>query len=125
MEKVRKGEWNSTPVAVKLFAGIIGDEDFLQEVLIARYTFSLFNTRDVGISRLRHQNIVSLVGYILDSEDKCIVTQYYQHGSLFDIIHADPPVKQCTQKLIFKFAKDVSRGVLSTWATHALKLPHF
>eukprot|EP00397_Hematodinium_sp_SG-2012_P001602 GEMP01001606.1.p1 GENE.GEMP01001606.1~~GEMP01001606.1.p1 ORF type:complete len:593 (+),score=81.15 GEMP01001606.1:152-1930(+) len=71
--RVYKGKWMSTPVATKVFRSRSQlHNDFYAELLC--------------LSRLRHPNITNLLAICLEPR-YCILTEFVQCGSLFDLLH--------------------------------------
>lgn len=74
---VYKGQLESTGqvVAVKQLdkTGLQGDKEFLVEVLM--------------LSLLRHPNLVNLIGYCAEGDQRLLVYEYMQQGSLEDHLH--------------------------------------
>ncbi|XVF57728.1 hypothetical protein PTKIN_Ptkin07bG0005900 [Pterospermum kingtungense] len=74
---VYKGQLQSTGqvVAVKQLdkTGLQGEKEFLVEVLM--------------LSLLRHPNLVSLIGYCAEGDQRLLVYEYMQQGSLEDHLH--------------------------------------
>ncbi|KAJ5068734.1 serine/threonine-protein kinase sty46-like isoform x1 [Anaeramoeba ignava] len=75
--KVYKGVWEGTEVAIKvLLPEKINDENiesFRQEVEV--------------MGALRHPNIVLFMGAHMIKEPYCVITEFMEGGSLFDLIH--------------------------------------
>eukprot|EP00250_Pteridium_aquilinum_P014218 c21853_g1_i1 orf=584-2020(+) len=80
---VYKGQLDSGQVvAVKQLNqhGLQGNREFLVEVLM--------------LSLLHHENLVNLIGYCADGEQRLLVYEYMPLGSLEDHLHDLPPDKQ-------------------------------
>jgi serine/threonine protein kinase len=74
---VHRGEFRGTEVAIKkIFDPNITDE--LMDDLSNEISF---------LSRLRHANIVLLMGIVSKPPNLCIVTEYLPCGSLYDFLH--------------------------------------
>eukprot|EP00698_Gefionella_okellyi_P017676 TRINITY_DN5210_c0_g2_i1.p1 TRINITY_DN5210_c0_g2~~TRINITY_DN5210_c0_g2_i1.p1 ORF type:complete len:453 (+),score=92.53 TRINITY_DN5210_c0_g2_i1:134-1360(+) len=106
--EVFKAKWHGARVAVKQL-----------------YTHSstqieqLFAT-EVGImSRLRHPNVVMLLGACTPPPAYCIVTEYVSRGNLADMLH-DTAVDITWQRML-RFAADAARGMAHL---HALGILH-
>ncbi|CAN8300530.1 unnamed protein product [Cochlearia groenlandica] len=82
---VYKGRLESTGqiVAVKQLDrnGLQGNREFLVEVLM--------------LSLLHHTNLVNLIGYCADGDQRLLVYEYMPLGSLEDHLHDLPPGKEC------------------------------
>ncbi|CAI9761690.1 unnamed protein product [Fraxinus pennsylvanica] len=81
--RVFKGQFpNGQLVAVKQLDrnGLQGNREFLVEVLM--------------LSLLHHPNLVSLIGYCADGEQRLLVYEYMPLGSLEDHLHDLPPDKE-------------------------------
>ncbi|KAL3520663.1 hypothetical protein ACH5RR_018812 [Cinchona calisaya] len=82
--KVYKGYLDSTNqvAAIKQLDrnGLQGNREFLVEVLI--------------LSLLHHQNLVNLIGYCADGDQRLLVYEYMPLGSLEDHLHDHPPDKK-------------------------------
>ncbi|KAL5552545.1 hypothetical protein UlMin_039946 [Ulmus minor] len=82
--RVYKGRLESTGqvVAVKQLDrnGLQGNREFLVEVLM--------------LSLLHHQNLVNLIGYCADGDQRLLVYEYMPLGSLEDHLHDLPPDKE-------------------------------
>ncbi|KAL8486239.1 hypothetical protein ACS0TY_022599 [Phlomoides rotata] len=82
--RVYKGKLESTGqvVAVKQLDrnGLQGNREFLVEVLM--------------LSLLHHPNLVNLIGYCADGDQRLLVYEYMQLGSLEDHLHDIPPDKK-------------------------------
>ena len=76
--KVYRASWRSTEVAVKVLSGtVVGDEvDVLDN----------FRREACLLRRLRHPNVVLLMGVVSNPPQLAIVTEYLHRGSLFDVI---------------------------------------
>lgn len=66
------------------------------------------------LSRIRHPNVLSLMG--MCERPACIITEYCQHGSLYDVLRSatgDPErASQLTWKLRLGMAIDAATGIL-------------
>ncbi|KAL9660794.1 hypothetical protein QQ045_025612 [Rhodiola kirilowii] len=82
--RVYKGSLQSTGqvVAVKQLdrSGLQGNREFLVEVLM--------------LSLLHHENLVNLIGYCADGDQRLLVYEYMPLGSLEDHLHDLPPDKE-------------------------------
>lgn len=97
--EVYRGEWHGTEVAVKKFLDqdISGDalEEFRSEVRIMK--------------RLRHPNVVLLMGAVTRAPNLSIVTEFLPRGSLYRLIHR--PNNQLDERKRLRMALDVARGM--------------
>lgn len=90
-----KGKWNKLDVAVKRLLVRVNNDDtinsFLKEVSMLRYVVItilrvFINYANLG-SKLSHPNVVQLLGVSLTPNDMYILTEFLEHGSLFDYLH--------------------------------------
>uniref|UniRef100_A0A0D6QZ91 non-specific serine/threonine protein kinase n=1 Tax=Araucaria cunninghamii TaxID=56994 RepID=A0A0D6QZ91_ARACU len=100
--RVYKGKLESTGqiVAVKQLDrnGLQGNREFLVEVLM--------------LSLLHHPNLVSLIGYCADGEQRLLVYEYMPFGSLEDHLHDLPPDKESLDwSTRMKIAAGAARGL--------------
>lgn len=72
---VCRGQFRGCPVAVKRVRPSVRDEDFYKEIRI--------------ISMLRHPNIVQYMAHFRTKTERCIVTEWAERGSLFNVLHSD------------------------------------
>ncbi|KAG6515570.1 serine/threonine-protein kinase PBS1-like isoform X1 [Zingiber officinale] len=99
---VYKGELESTGqiVAVKQLDrnGLQGNREFLVEVLM--------------LSLLHHQNLVNLIGYCADGDQRLLVYEFMPLGSLEDHLHDLPPDKEPLEwNTRMKIASGVAKGL--------------
>jgi serine/threonine protein kinase len=71
--KVYRGIYQKQTIAVKIFKTRVSDEDFMKEVTTLR--------------NLPHQNIVSFIGYCNLNEERKIIMEFMERGTLFDLLH--------------------------------------
>ncbi|CAI8596557.1 unnamed protein product [Vicia faba] len=100
--RVYKGKIKSTNqvVAVKQLDrnGFQGNREFLVEVLI--------------LSLLHHQNLVNLVGYCAEGDQRILVYEYMEHGSLEDhLLDITPDRKPLDWKTRMKIAEGAAKGL--------------
>ncbi|GLJ47530.1 hypothetical protein SUGI_1003770 [Cryptomeria japonica] len=100
--RVYKGKLESTGqiVAVKQLDrnGLQGNREFLVEVLM--------------LSLLHHPNLVSLIGYCADGDQRLLVYEYMPLGSLEDHLHDLPPDKEALDwSTRMKIATGAARGL--------------
>ncbi|KAL7133543.1 hypothetical protein ABFS83_12G147800 [Erythranthe nasuta] len=96
---VHRAEWNGSDVAVK----ILMEQDFHAE----RCKEFL---REVAImKRLRHPNIVLLMGAVTQPPNLSIVTEYLSRGSLYRLLHKQGEVLDERRRL--SMAYDVAKGM--------------
>ncbi|KAL3650753.1 hypothetical protein CASFOL_007156 [Castilleja foliolosa] len=97
--EVYRGEWNGTEVAVKKFMkqDISGDalEQFKCEIEI--------------MLRLRHPNVVLLMGAVMQSPNMSILTEFLPRGSLYKLLHR--PSIRIDERRRIKMALDVAKGM--------------
>jgi tRNA A-37 threonylcarbamoyl transferase component Bud32 len=107
--EVYKGKWNKLDVAVKrLLVRLNNDEtinSFLKEVSL--------------LGKLSHPNVVQLLGVSLTPNDMYILTEFLEHGSLFDYLH----IKKITlsEKTKKQVALDCAKGLIYL---HSLNIMH-
>ncbi|KAH9610605.1 hypothetical protein KSS87_009850 [Heliosperma pusillum] len=100
--RVYKGRLESTGqvVAVKQLDrnGLQGNREFLVEVLM--------------LSLLHHQNLVNLIGYCADGDQRLLVYEYMPLGSLEDHLHDIPPGKEALDwNTRMKIAAGAAKGL--------------
>ncbi|KAK3154193.1 hypothetical protein QOZ80_2BG0187440 [Eleusine coracana subsp. coracana] len=100
--RVYKGRLESTGqvVAIKQLNrdGLQGNREFLVEVLM--------------LSLLHHDNLVSLIGYCADGEQRLLVYEYMPFGSLEDHLHDLPPDKEALDwNTRMKIAAGAAKGL--------------
>lgn len=100
--RVYKGRLESTGqvVAIKQLdtSGLQGTREFLVEVIM--------------LSVLHHPNLVSLIGYCYDGEQRLLVYEYMALGSLEDHLHDLPPDKEALDwNTRMKIAAGAARGL--------------
>ncbi|OMO50977.1 hypothetical protein CCACVL1_30091 [Corchorus capsularis] len=81
-----------------------------------------FTTELTTLGRLRHDNLVPLLGFCIESKEKFLVYKYMSNGNLYDWLH---PADQGKAKFIdwplrLKIAHGVSRGLV--WLHHNCNL---
>ncbi|XVE84199.1 hypothetical protein DITRI_Ditri16bG0151100 [Diplodiscus trichospermus] len=99
---VYKGQLESTGqvVAVKQLdkTGLQGEKEFLVEVLM--------------LSLLRHPNLVDLIGYCAEGDQRLLVYEYMQQGSLEDHLHyPTPDQKPLDWNTRMKIAAGAAKGL--------------
>ncbi|XP_042501465.1 probable serine/threonine-protein kinase SIS8 [Macadamia integrifolia] len=97
--EVYRGEWHGTEVAVKKFLDQDISGDALQE----------FRTEVRIMKRLRHPNVVLLMGAVTRAPNLSIVTEFLPRGSLYRLIHR--PNNQLDERRRLRMALDVARGM--------------
>ncbi|EAY86023.1 hypothetical protein OsI_07384 [Oryza sativa Indica Group] len=100
--RVYKGRLESTGqvVAIKQLNrdGLQGNREFLVEVLM--------------LSLLHHQNLVNLIGYCADGDQRLLVYEYMHFGSLEDHLHDLPPDKEALDwNTRMKIAAGAAKGL--------------
>ncbi|XVF59983.1 hypothetical protein PTKIN_Ptkin08bG0006100 [Pterospermum kingtungense] len=99
---VYKGQLESTGqiVAVKQLdkTGLQGEKEFLVEVLM--------------LSLLRHPNLVNLIGYCAEGDQRLLVYEYMQQGSLEDLLHyLTPDQKPLDWNTRMRIAAGAAKGL--------------
>ncbi|XP_054812621.1 serine/threonine-protein kinase CTR1-like isoform X2 [Prosopis cineraria] len=98
---VHRAEWNGSEVAVK----ILMEQDFHAE----RVKEFL---REVAImKRLRHPNIVLLMGAVTQPPNLSIVTEYLSRGSLYRLLHKPGAKEMLDERRRLSMAYDVAKGM--------------
>ncbi|KAG6782744.1 hypothetical protein POTOM_012158 [Populus tomentosa] len=96
---VRRGIWNGSDVAVKIYFGNQYKEETLQDY-----------QKEIDImKRLRHPNVLLFMGAVYSPERIAIVTEFLPRGSLFKTLHKNSPALDMRRSL--KMALDVARGM--------------
>jgi len=98
--KVYRAMWRGTEVAVKTLAYNQMSEDVLLD----------FRKEVAVLSSLRHPHVILFMGACTRLPDLCIVTEFLPRGSLWDVLHTQPPVP-LEWRHIVKMATDVARGM--------------
>ncbi|KAF2295862.1 hypothetical protein GH714_034740 [Hevea brasiliensis] len=103
--QVYKGRLESTNqvVAIKQLDrnGLQGNREFLVEVLM--------------LSLLHHPNLVNLIGYCADGDQRLLVYEYMPLGSLEDHLHDLPPDKK---RLDWNTRMKIAAGAARAWSYH-------
>ncbi|XP_043699521.1 probable serine/threonine-protein kinase SIS8 [Telopea speciosissima] len=97
--EVYRGDWHGTEVAVKKFLDQDISGDALQE----------FRSEVWIMKRLRHPNVVLLMGAVTRAPNLSIVTEFLPRGSLYRLIHR--PNNQLDERRRLRMALDVARGM--------------
>ncbi|KAK4432529.1 Serine/threonine-protein kinase CTR1 [Sesamum alatum] len=98
---VHRAEWNGCDVAVK----ILMEQEFHAE------QFKEF-LREVAImKRLRHPNIVLLMGAVMEPPKLSIVTEYLSRGSLYRLLHKPGASEALDERRRLSMAYDVAKGM--------------
>ncbi|KAF7146862.1 hypothetical protein RHSIM_Rhsim03G0081400 [Rhododendron simsii] len=98
---VHRADWHGSEVAVK----ILMDQDFHPE-RIREFL------REVAImQRLRHPNIVLLMGAVTQPPNLSIVTEYLSRGSLYRLLHKPGAREVLDEKRRLSMAYDVAKGM--------------
>jgi len=103
--EVHRGLWRGTEVAVKRFL----DQD-LSVHLMREFTSEVDLMR-----RLRHPNVILLMGAVTTTPNLSIVTEFLHRGSLFKLLHkAQPPAIKAAmnaESRRLRMALDVAKGM--------------
>ncbi|XP_065196058.1 ankyrin repeat domain-containing protein 50-like [Sycon ciliatum] len=73
---VYRSTYLGKPVAVKLFRNMTGDE-----------VMRIFQQEVIMLSKMRHPNVLTIIGYCQDIDGHAIVTDLLERGSLQDVLH--------------------------------------
>ncbi|KAI3422756.1 Protein kinase domain-containing protein, partial [Psidium guajava] len=96
---VCRGMWKGSDVAIKVYVGNECREDILQDY-----------KKEIEIMRrLRHPNVLLLMGAVYSKERPAIVTEFMPRGSLFKTLHKNNQVLDTRHRL--RMALDVARGM--------------
>ena len=102
--EVHRGLWRGTEVAVKRFL----DQDLSQHLMRE------FETEVDLMRRLRHPNVILLMGAVTKTPNLSIVTEFLHRGSLYKLLHRPQP-PQVTAALSearrMRMALDVAKGM--------------
>ncbi|KAL9332617.1 hypothetical protein ACSQ67_002227 [Phaseolus vulgaris] len=63
------------------------------------------------LGRLHHEQLVGLVGFCEEEDEKLLVYEYMKNGSLYDHLHHKGSVELNSWKMRIKIALDASRGI--------------
>ncbi|PWZ11812.1 Serine/threonine-protein kinase CTR1 [Zea mays] len=109
--EVFRGIWNGTDVAIKVFLEqdltTENMEDFCNEIYI--------------LSRLRHPNVILLLGACITPPHLSMVTEYMEMGSLYYLIHMSGQKKKLSWRRKLKIIRDICRGLM---CIHRIKIVH-
>ncbi|KAH1060691.1 hypothetical protein GLYMA_02G165800v4 [Glycine max] len=98
---VLRADWRGSDVAVKILKVQGFDpgrfEEFLKEVSLMK--------------RLRHPNIVLLMGAVIQPPKLSIVTEYLSRGSLYELLHMPNVGSSLSEKRRLSMAYDVASGM--------------
>ena len=97
--RVFRATWRGTLVAVKELTGISSAEEILQE----------FREEVMVMSKLRHPNVIILVGACTEPPNLCIVMEYMARGSLAGIVRDHS--NQYGMIQILEWAHDICCGM--------------
>lgn len=97
---VYKAEWQGTDVAVKVFLEQELHSEALQE----------FRAEVAIMLRVRHPNLVFLMGAVTRPPHLSIVTEFCTRGSIFRLLQRPP--RELTEQRRMMFAVDVAKGML-------------
>ena len=99
--EVYLGTYRGRFVAIKKLLGTWYKDDemierFKEEILL--------------MSTMNHQNVLMFVGAVLDRDagNICLVTEYCERGTLFDVLHSDEPLSWPKR---LKMARDIALGM--------------
>lgn len=98
---VHRADWHGSEVAVK----ILMDQDFHPERI------KEFLSEVAIMQRLRHPNIVLLMGAVTQPPNLSIVTEYLSRGSLYRLLHKPGAREVLDEKRRLSMAYDVAKGM--------------
>ena len=102
--EVIRGLWRGTEVAVKRFL----DQD-LSDQLMSEFAQEVDLMR-----RLRHPNVVLLMGVVMHQPNMSIVMEYLHRGSLYKLLHRDQPPRIKSALNVarrMRMALDIAKGM--------------
>eukprot|EP00002_Diphylleia_rotans_P039547 TRINITY_DN9193_c0_g2_i1.p1 TRINITY_DN9193_c0_g2~~TRINITY_DN9193_c0_g2_i1.p1 ORF type:complete len:2481 (-),score=465.82 TRINITY_DN9193_c0_g2_i1:92-7534(-) len=92
-------EWRGTEVAVKMIGGNYANQKAVDAL-----------KAEIGIMvELRHPNILLYMGACFEMSNLCLVCEYMQQGSLYDILHKKERMIGISQKI--EYALDIAKGM--------------
>eukprot|EP00965_Chrysotila_dentata_P201926 6180825-Pleurochrysis_carterae.AAC.4 len=95
---VYRGRYEQTSVAVKR----LKFQHLNQELM------TKFNQELTILSRVRHRNVVRFVGAVVEQPNLCVVMEFMEGGTLYDLIHKNNVALELPQLL--QIALDVAQG---------------
>ncbi|KAL3655705.1 hypothetical protein CASFOL_000101 [Castilleja foliolosa] len=104
--EVYRGEWNGTEVAVKKFM----KQD------ISGAALEQFKCEIEIMLRLRHPNVVLLMGAVMQPPNMSILTEFLPRGSLYKLLHR--PSIRIDERRRIKMALDVAKGMNYLHSSH-------
>eukprot|EP01088_Endostelium_zonatum_P015504 TRINITY_DN3836_c0_g1_i1.p1 TRINITY_DN3836_c0_g1~~TRINITY_DN3836_c0_g1_i1.p1 ORF type:complete len:678 (-),score=150.23 TRINITY_DN3836_c0_g1_i1:6-2039(-) len=103
------GRWHGTNVAVKkLPAQILNTHSSLSDEEKEEW-FADFQREATIMRSLRHPNILQLLATYLDPPDLCIIMEYMERGSLYNVIH--DKTFSLSWKIMRSILMDAARGM--------------
>ncbi|XP_060672397.1 cysteine-rich receptor-like protein kinase 10 [Ziziphus jujuba] len=117
------GEGGFGPV----YKGILGDG---QEIAVKRLSshsgqgLDELKTEVMLVAQLLHRNLVKLLGYCLENEEKLLVYEYVPNGSLDKILFDDQKQSSLEWKTRFKIIVGIARGLLYLHEDSQLRVIH-
>jgi len=101
--KVYKGVWREKEVAVK----VLIEKKELKDTVIKEFISEVSIMCD-----LRHPNVLLFIGACVDPPNLAIITEFMEHGSLWDVLHTPKPEEYLVQwNNRIKLAIDVALGM--------------
>lgn len=97
--KVFRADWQGSDVAVKVFL----EQDIKGDAL------NEFKAEIEMMRKLRHPNVVLLMGAVMRPPNLSIVTEFCPRGSLFRLLHR--PNRELDEKRRIRMALDVAKGM--------------
>lgn len=106
--RIHRGMYGEQPVAVKIMHAPVGDDD--DDVQVQREMEAQFDAEVSLLSRLRHPNVVRLVGVCREPEVYWIITELMRRGTLSAYLHGREPYSLPPETIV-RLALDVARGM--------------
>ncbi|KAL6050364.1 Receptor-interacting serine/threonine-protein kinase 3 [Balamuthia mandrillaris] len=97
---VYRGEWRGATVAVKKLVGALGEKELTE----------LFREAALLEKLCHHPHVVNYIGIVKSREDVSLVTQFYEKGSLYDILIVRR--EKVPWKTVVGMARDAAAGIL-------------
>ena len=125
---VYKARWRNNYVAVKYMEQDSEITAFTIEVIYKKniylkYFLNIYHLKVRQLSRVTHPNIVALYGACTNKPHVCLVMEYAEGGSLYNVLHCNPKPKY-TAGHAMSWAKQCADGVAYLHAMRPKPLIH-